>query len=75
MSKFIVSLFKYIPVKYRWMSVVVMAFLSMLSFFHINSLWADQHHLNGWLLAFGILMGGVAVIVIKWALDEQKHLD
>lgn len=46
-----------------WGITVVFAFASVISFFQINSYWADQHHFNGiagW-LGIGIVTGLIAV--------------
>lgn len=47
-----------------WMGwLVVSAFISVVSFFQINSAWADAHHFNGlfgW-LGIGIVFGLAAV--------------
>lgn len=46
-----------------WISTVVFAFASVISFFQINSYWADQHNFNGifgW-LGIGIVTGLIAI--------------
>lgn len=43
--------------------MTVFAFLSVISFFQINSAWADKHHFNGlfgW-LGLGIVFGLIAI--------------
>jgi len=50
----------------------VFAFASLLSFFQINSYWADQHNFNGlfgW-LGLGILFGIIAIFGIY---KTSKH--
>lgn len=44
---------------YFWM--VVAAFIAVISFFQVNSWWADQHHFNGWWKVIGIFFGVVAI--------------
>lgn len=48
--------------KTAWVVVIIAAFASVISFFQINSAWADKHHFNtGWLV-IGIVAGIVAII-------------
>lgn len=49
-----------------YIAMVVAAFVSMISFFNINSYWADQHHFNGiagW-LGIGILFALLAIFFL-----------
>lgn len=49
----------------KWfLGMVIFAFASAISFFQINSYWADQHHFNGGWLAIGIVLGSVAVFCL-----------
>lgn len=52
----------------KWFAVmVVCAFISVISFFQINSYWADQHKFNGifgW-LGIGILFAIPAVFALS----------
>ena len=75
LSNYVVSVFKNIPVKYRFIALVVMGFISALSFMHLNSFWADKHHANGWLWVTGILFGVVVLLIVKWGLDEMKRIE
>ena len=48
----------------KWFALMaIFAFASVISFFQINSAWADEHNFNGILgwLGLGILFGLVAV--------------
>lgn len=54
------------PTKKWFAFMAVTAFISVISFFQINSYWADQHHFNGifgW-LGLGILFGLAAVFCL-----------
>lgn len=42
--------------------MTVFAFLSVMSFFQINSYWADKHNFNGAWLVIGIVLGGLAIL-------------
>lgn len=45
----------------KWFTLmVVTAFISVISFFQINSYWADKHHFNGGWTVIGIVFGLVA---------------
>lgn len=49
-----------------WGWCVITAFISVISFFQINSYWADKHNFNGifgW-LGIGILFGVLAVFFL-----------
>jgi hypothetical protein len=43
--------------------MTVFAFASVISFFQINSYWADKHHFNGFFgwLGLGIVFGLIAI--------------
>lgn len=56
--------------KWFW-AMVVTAMISIISFFQINSYWADQHHFNGFFgwLGIGIVFGLAAIYCfgkVKW---------
>lgn len=44
----------------------VLAFASVISFFQVNSYWADKHHFNGMWIVIGIFLGLGAI----WALSK-----
>lgn len=49
--------------KQYFICMAIFALLSVISFFQINSYWADQHHFNGvigW-LGIGIVTGLIAI--------------
>ena len=49
------------------------AFVSVISFFQIDSYWADKHHFNGifgW-LGLGILFGAIAILTLIKILGRQ----
>jgi hypothetical protein len=51
----------------RWFgTMVAFAFASVISFFQINSYWADQHNFNGFFgwLGIGIVTGLVAAFCL-----------
>jgi hypothetical protein len=39
----------------------VCAFIAAISFFQINSWWADQHHFNTWWTVIGIIFSILAI--------------
>lgn len=46
----------------RWFAVTsVLAFMAVISFFQVNSYWADKHHFNTWWIIIGILTGLAAI--------------
>ena len=50
----------------RWFAVTsVLAFMAVISFFQVNSYWADKHHFNtGWII-IGILTGLAAIFCLS----------
>jgi hypothetical protein len=60
--------------KWFWVAMVVFAFLSVISFFKINSYWGDQHHFNG---IFGFLGTGIVfgVLAIYFLIKAYKISD
>jgi hypothetical protein len=75
MLDILVHYFKKIPVKFRFLALVAMAFISALCFMNIGSAGADKHHLNGLLWAVGIVLGLVVIGIVAWGLNEMKRLD
>lgn len=70
-----VKLFRKIPVKYRFPVWVATAFLAMISFFNVNSVFADNNHLNGFFTVVGIILS-VAVLAIGYtAWTEEKEIE
>lgn len=47
--------------KTSWVILVVAAFLSVISFFQINSAWADAHNFNTGFILIGIVLALVAI--------------
>ncbi len=46
----------------KWFGfMVIAAFVSIISFFQINSAWADEHNFNGKWLVIGIVFALVAI--------------
>lgn len=51
---------------------VIFAFASVISFFQINSYWADKHHFNGGWVTIGVIAGLVAIFcLIKTAKNSN----
>lgn len=71
-QNFVVGLFKMIPVSFRFVAFVLMAFLAVLSFFHVGSYYADQHHLNWLFWLAGIVLSILVVTIVKAGLEENK---
>lgn len=47
--------------KTAWVVLVIAAFASVISFFQVNSAWADAHNFNtGWIV-IGVVTGLVAI--------------
>jgi hypothetical protein len=74
LANYVVSLFKKIPVNYRFIALAVMAFLSAISFMQIDSFFADRHHINWLFWTVGIFFGAVVLLIVKWGLDEMKRI-
>lgn len=49
--------------KALFICMAIFAFGSVISFFQIDSYWADQHHFNGFIgwLGIGIVLGLIAI--------------
>lgn len=63
MLDFIKKYFTKIPVGLRFGAWVVMAFGAVLSFFTINSAFADKHHMNGFFTLLGIVLSVLVVLI------------
>lgn len=70
---FIAKYFTLIPVQYRFIAWVVLAFSSFIAFANIDSYTADKVGANGWLWVYGILSGLLTLAIAKIALDENKQ--
>lgn len=50
---------------HHWIIItVIFAFISVISFFQINSAWADAHNFNTWWKVIGVVTGIVAIICL-----------
>lgn len=48
-----------------WFALMVFfAFAAVISFFQINSYWADQNNFNGWWTSLGIVFGSIAAFCL-----------
>lgn len=59
----------------RWFALtVVFAFLSVISFFNINSYYGDTHHFNGvfGFLGLGIVLGGIATFGLSKVIKNSN---
>lgn len=55
----------YIMSTKTWFIIMtILAFGSVISFFQINSAWADRDNLNGLFTAAGVVLGVLAVLVL-----------
>lgn len=72
MLDFIEKLFIKIPVGMRFMVWVGLAFLAALSFVHIDSVFADKHHINWLLWVLGLILSGIVVCIFIIANNENK---
>lgn len=55
-----------IPLTRKWfVAMCILAFGSIISFFQINSYWADKNHFNTPWLIIGIVLGLCAVYCLK----------
>jgi len=69
--------FKYLSTKLWHVLMGVCAFIAMISFFQINSYWADKHHFNGifgW-LGIGIVFTILALFCLKKVAKAGSGLD
>ena len=60
--------------KKYFIAMAIFAFASVISFFQINSYWADQHHFNGlfgW-LGLGIVFGLVAIYFLTQVIKNSN---
>ena len=61
-------------IPYRWPLTVVSAFVGMISFFSINSAFADKHHVNGLFTIAGIVLVGFALLMLIAAgIESEGH--
>lgn len=59
----------------RWFLIVGFAFASVLSFFSINSYWADQNKINWLLHITGFVFGIIALSAFVAAGQETKRYE
>jgi hypothetical protein len=70
---FIYAQFTKIPVKYRFIAYVVLAFSSFLSFISIDSAWADSWNINGLFIGYSIVSALLVAAITYIAITENKQ--
>lgn len=66
------NLFRKIPVKYRFMSWVLMAFLAALCWVNIDSAGADKAGANWLLWVLAIVLSGLVLVIAYVGVRENK---
>jgi uncharacterized membrane protein YphA (DoxX/SURF4 family) len=67
------TLFRKIPVKFRWAAFVLIAFASFGSFITSTSYYADRTHTNTLFTVLGIVLALITLGIFKIANDESKQ--